>query len=68
MATSNWIELAALLLGIVAGIVLWRVCKRKLKWEGGLEGIITERGKPRWRQPLDVEEEIKQLKSELGRK
>jgi len=68
MATSNWIELATLLLIIVAGIILWRVCKRKLNREGSVEGIITERGKPAWRQPLDVEEEVEQLKAELGRK
>jgi len=68
MATSNWIELAVLLLGITAGLILWRACKRRLKREGGIEGIITERGKPPRRQPMDVEEEIAQLKSELGRK
>ena len=67
MATGNWIELAVLLLGIAAGLIIWRACKRKLKREGGFEGIITERGKPPWRQPLDVEEEIVQLKAELGR-
>jgi len=66
MATSNWIELAVLLLGIAAGILVWRVCKTKLKREGGMEGIITERGKPTWRQPLDVEDEIEQLKAALG--
>ena len=68
MATSNWIELAVLLFGLIAGIVLWRFCKRKLNREGSVEGIITERGKPPWRQPLDVEDEIEQLKAELGRK
>jgi len=68
MATSNWIELAILLPGIAAGLILWRVCKARLKREGGIEGIITERGKPPWRQPMDVEEEIEQLKATLGRK
>jgi len=68
MATSNWIELAALLLIIVAGMIVWRLCRRKLNREGSVEGIITERGKPSWRQPMDVEKEIEQLKAELGRK
>ena len=68
MATSNWIELAVLLLIVTVGIILWRLCKRKLNREGSVEGIITERGKPAWRQPLDVEEEIEQLKDVLGRK
>jgi len=68
MATSNWILLAVLLLIVIVGIILWRVCKRKLDREGSVEGIITERGKLPWRQPLDVEEEIKQLKDQLGRK
>jgi len=68
MATSNWIELAVLLAGIAVGLILWRVCKARLKREGGIEGIITERGKPPWRQPMDVEEEIEQLKATLGRK
>jgi len=68
MATSNWIELAALLLVLAAGLILWRACKRKLKREGGVEGIITERGKRPWRQPLDVEEEVERLKAELNRK
>jgi len=68
MATSNWIELAVLLLLIAAGIILWLLLRRKLNREGSVEGVITERGKPPWRQPLDVEEEIEQLKAELGRK
>ena len=68
MATSNWVELAILLSGIIAGLILWRLCKWKLKREGGIEGIIVERGKPSWRQRLDVEEEIEQLKAELGKK
>ena len=68
MATSNWILLAVLLLIVIVGIILWRVSKRKLDREGSVEGIITERGKLPWRQPLDVEEEIKQLKDQLGRK
>ena len=68
MATSNWIELIILLLVIAVGIILWRLCKRKLNREGSVEGVITERGKPPWRQPLDVEVEIEQLKAELGRK
>jgi len=68
MVTSNWILLAVLLLIVVAGIILWRALKKKLDREGSVEGIITERGKPPWRQPLGVEEEIEQLKSRLGRK
>ena len=68
MATSNWIELAVLLLIIIVGIVVWWLCRRKLNLQGSVEGIITERGKPPWRQPLDVEEEIEQLKAELGKK
>jgi len=67
MATSNWIELGALLLSVAVGLLLWRVCKARLRREGGIEGIITERGKPPWRQPLDVEDEIEQLKAELDR-
>ena len=68
MALSNWIELAALLLGIAAGLILWRVCKARLKREGGFEGIVTERGGRPRRQQLEVEEEIKRLKERLGRK
>ena len=68
MALSNWLELAGLLLGITAGVFLWRICKARLKREGGIEGIVTERGKPPRRRQLDVEEEIKQLKSVLGKK
>ena len=68
MAISNWIELSALLLGIAAGLIIWRACNAKLKREGGVEGIITERGKRPCRQPLDVEEEIERLKAELNRK
>ncbi|MCL2106592.1 MAG: hypothetical protein FWH26_06010 [Oscillospiraceae bacterium] len=68
MVLSNWIELAALVLGIAIGLILWQVCKRRLKQEGGFEGIVTERGKLPKRRPLDVEEEIKQLKERLGRK
>ena len=66
--TSNWIELAVFLLIVAAGIFLWRICKRKLDREGSVEGIITERGKLPWRQPLDVEEEVARLKAELGKK
>jgi len=65
---SNWIELAALLFIIALGLILWRVFKRKLNREGSVEGIITERGKPPWRQPLDVEKEIEELQAKLGRK
>jgi len=68
VAISNWIELAALLLILAVGIILWRVCKRKLNREGSVEGIITERGKRPWRHPMDVEEEIRQLQAELGEK
>ena len=68
MLLRNWIELAALLLIIVVGIILWRVCKAKLKTKGGIAGIITERGKLPPRQQQDLDEEIKQLKAELGRK
>ena len=68
MATSNWIELFTLLLSTAAGIILWRVCKRRLKREGGVEGIITERGKPPWRQPMEVDDEIERLKAELSRR
>ncbi|MCL2105700.1 MAG: hypothetical protein FWH26_01345 [Oscillospiraceae bacterium] len=68
MAMSNWLELAALLLGIAAGLVLWRACKRKLKRESGFEGIATEHGRLARRQQLDAEEEIKRLKARLGRK
>jgi uncharacterized membrane-anchored protein YhcB (DUF1043 family) len=68
MDLVNWLELAALLLGITAGLILWRVCRAKLKREGGVEGIVIERGKPARRRQLDIEEEIKQLKSVLGKK
>ena len=68
MATSSLTLLAVLLLIIIIGIILWRIFKKKLDQEGSVEGVITERGKPPWRQPLDVEEEIEQLKSRLGRK
>ena len=67
MALSNWIELAALLLITTAGLVLWRVCKRKASREGGFEGIVRERGKPPLRGRLEVEDEIEQLKAILGR-
>jgi len=65
---SNWIELAALVLIIVVGIILWRVCKRRLDRQGSVEGVITERGKRPRRRPLDVEEEIRQLRAELDKK
>ncbi|MCL2106271.1 MAG: hypothetical protein FWH26_04315 [Oscillospiraceae bacterium] len=68
MDTSNWIELAALVLGIAIGLILWLICKRRLKREGGFEGIAAERGGPHRRQQLDVEEEIERLKARLGRK
>jgi hypothetical protein len=64
----NWIELAVLLAIIATGIIVWRVCKRKLKQKSGIVGIITERGKLPPRQPQDLDEEIAQLKAELGRK
>ena len=68
MATSNWIELSALLLSIAVGLTLWRVCKARFRRQGGIEGVVTERGKPSWRPPMDLEDEIEQLKAELGRK
>ena len=68
MDLSNWLELAALLLGIITGVSLWRICRAKLKREGGIEGIVTERGKPPRRQQMDIEDEIKQLKSVLRKK
>jgi len=66
MDSSNWIELSSLLLIIAGGLILWRVCKRKLKREGSIEGIITERGKLPRRQPMELEEEIRLLQEELG--
>ena len=66
MGISNWIELAILLLVTAAGLILWRVLRRKLNREGSVEDIITERGKLPRRQPMDLEQEIQQLKAELG--
>ena len=68
MDLNNWIELAVLLAIITAGLILWRVFKAKLKQGGGIVGVITERGKLPPRQQQDLDEEIKQLKAELGRK
>lgn len=68
MDTANWVELAVLLVIIAAGLLLWRAAKKRLDREGGVEGIVTERGKPARRKQMDVEEEIRQLKERLGRK
>jgi hypothetical protein len=69
MDLGNWLELTVLLLGTAAGLVLWRVCKNKLKRDGGgFEGIATERGKLPRRRQMDIEDEIKHLKKRLGRK
>jgi len=64
---SNWIELAALLLIVTAGLALWRACKRRAAREGGFEGVFTERGKPPLRNKPEIEEEIEQLKAILGK-
>jgi len=68
MDSGNWLELAVLLAGITIGLIVWLVCKRKLKRENGFEGIATERGRLARRQQMDVEEEIRHLKKRLGRK
>ena len=68
MVLSNWLELSVLLLIITAGIVLWRVCKRKLKRSKGFEGIFKVRGRPPARNKMDVEEEIERLEKLLGKK
>ena len=68
LSSSNWIEIAALLLIVSAGLVLFWIGKRKLKRGGGIEGIITERSWLPRRQPMELEEEIRHLKARLGRK
>jgi len=68
MASSNWLELAALLAVAAAGTAIWLLCRRKLQGCGGFEGIVKERGKPPLRRRMDVEEEIARLESVLGKK
>ena len=65
MTSSNWIELAALLLTVATGLILWRVCAKKLRRQEGFEGIIEERGLPPVRRQMDAEEEIEYLEDIL---
>lgn len=65
MSSSNWIELAALVLTVTTGLVLWRVCAKKLRRQDGFEGIIEERGQPPVRRQMDAEEEIEYLEDIL---
>jgi len=64
----NWIELAALLVIVAAGIIVWRVCKARLEHHDGFEGIVEERGLRPARRAMDVEEEIERLEQALGKK
>jgi len=63
---SNWIELAALLLIIAAGIAVWLVCRARLRRHEGFEGIIKEKNLPSPRRKMDVEEEIEYLEQLLA--
>jgi len=65
MASRNWIELAALLLIIAIGLILWRVCARKLKQHDGFGGIVEEKGRPPMRRRMDTQEEIEHLEDLL---
>ena len=66
MALSNWIELAALLLILTAGVTLWLVCRAKLKRHDGFDGVIAEKNMPPLRRKMDVEEEIEYLEQLLA--
>jgi len=67
MDLNNWLELAIFLLITASGIVLWLICKRRLKRHKGFEGIIKARGKRPIRNKMDVEEEIERLEQLLGK-
>ena len=67
MALHNWLELAALLVVLSAGAVLWRALRTWLRRNEGFEGVVEEKGKPAVRSQMDVEEEIKHLEALLGR-
>ena len=66
MALSNWIELAALLLIIAAGVTIWLVCRARLKRHEGFDGVVTEKNQPPKRHKMDVEEEIAYLEQLLA--
>jgi len=68
MGLSNWLELAALALTTATGLVLWRVCVKKLKRHEGFVEIIKERGKPPARRNMDLDREIEHLEALLDRK
>jgi len=65
MTSTNWIELAILLLVNAAGLTVSLLCGRKLKRYNGFEGIITERGELPKRQVMALEDEIKHLEGLL---
>lgn len=65
MASSNWLELAALLLTAAAGTALWRLCRRRLRGYDGFEGVLKARGSPPARHRLNLEEEIERLEAIL---